>query len=170
MPQNMDLHDLDMAVAAALVTEPGASFPRLVELLGMSPSTAHGAVGRLAHAGLLRPGTRVVNGLALREFLVHGLRYAFAARPGAAVRGVPTAHAGPALAGHVVAEAPYVWPSPQGEAIGPAVRPLYHKAVELPHRSPAVYEILSAMDALRVGRARERKVAADVIARRLHVA
>jgi len=170
MPRNIDLHGLDMAVAAALVAEPGATYPRLSELLGMSPATSHGAVRRLEYAALLRPGTRIVNALALREFLVHGLRYAFAARPGPVVRGVPTAHAGPALRAHVVSDAPYVWPSPEGDAVGPAVSPLYARAAELPRRSPAVYELLSAMDALRVGRARERKAAAAAIDRRLQVA
>jgi hypothetical protein len=45
--------------------------------------------------------------------------------------------------------------------------PLYGKAVELPERCPSVYELLTLVDALRVGRARERKIAAEHLRERL---
>ena len=163
MASRHNLHAIDVAVAVALVAEPDAAYGRLAERLGLGVSTVHGAVGRLAFAGLLRPGGRVVNRLALREFLAHGLRYAFPARPGRTLRGVPTAHAGPSLRGRLMASEPYVWPTADGDAVGPAVTPLYPAAVELPRRSPAVYDLLSLADALRVGRARERGAALEAL-------
>jgi hypothetical protein len=121
----------------------------------------------LAAAGLLRPGTRTVNRLALREFLEHGVRYAFPARPGIEARGVPTAHAAPPLSSHIVSAHAYVWPSAAGPSSGQSVTPLYPAAIRLPDRCPSVYESLALVDALRVGQARERKLAAEVLARKL---
>jgi hypothetical protein len=124
-------------------------------------------VRRLALAGLVRPGTKCVNWLALREFLAHGLRYAFPARPGASVRGVATAHSGPPLAGHILAEDAAVWRKADGTARGQEIAPLFPQAVHLPQRRPSLYELLTLADALRVGRARERTRALEELDRRL---
>lgn len=125
------------------------------------------ATGRLRAAGLVRPNSRSVNRLALREFLEHGLRYAFPAHPGAHARGIPTAHSARPLADRVVAEDSLVWASASGSAIGREIAPLYNRAVELPRRCPSVYQMLTLVDALRVGRARERRLAGEELARRL---
>ena len=45
--------------------------------------------------------------------------------------------------------------------------PLYRAAIHLPERCPSVYESLALVDALRVGRARERKLAAEALAEKL---
>jgi DNA-binding Lrp family transcriptional regulator len=164
------LKPVDVVVALRLAETPEAKYQQLSDDLGISASWAHAAVRRLQAAGLLRPGSRVVNGLTLREFLEHGLRYAFPAHPGAEARGVPTAHSGPPLAARVVAEDRLVWPSASGPTIGRAVAPLYERATELPRRCPSVYESLTLVDALRVGRARERKLAGEDLARRLAAA
>jgi hypothetical protein len=167
MPDIQPLKPVDIAVALRLAAAPEAKYDQLSADLGISSSTAHAAVRRLQVAGLLRPGSRAVNRLAFQEFLEHGVRYAFPARPGAEVRGIPTAHAGPPLAGHIVAEDLFVWPSASGPAIGRAVAPLYPGATELPARCPSVYESLTLVDALRVGRARERKLAAEALGQKL---
>jgi len=161
------LKPIDVVVALRLAETPEAKYEQLRADLGISTSWAHAAVGRLQAAGLLRPGSRTVNGLALREFLEHGLRYAFPAQPGAEVRGIPTAHSGPPLAARVVAEDTVVWPSASGSAVGHAIAPLYDRAIELPQRCPSLYENLTLVDALRVGRARERELAAEELERRL---
>ena len=167
MPDIQSLKPVDLAVGLRLAEAPEAKYDQLSADLGISASTAHAAVRRLQVAGLLRPGSRAVNRLAFQEFLEHGVRYAFPAQPGAEVRGVPTAHAGPPLAGHIVAEDVLVWPTASGSAVGRAVAPLYRRAVELPERCPSVYESLTLVDALRVGRARERKLAAEALRQKL---
>lgn len=158
----------DVPVALRLAERPQSTFNELREDLGISVSTAHEAVQRLNAAGLLYPHERKVNRTALMEFLEHGIRYAFpATAPGHHVRGVPTAHAGPALAGELVFSEAMVWPSPDGTVVGEALQPLYDKAVELPDRCPSVYDAMTLVDALRVGRARERKLAAAKLRERL---
>jgi DNA-binding Lrp family transcriptional regulator len=157
------LKPVDLVVALRLAEAPSAKYQQLSADLGISASAAHASVRRLQAAGLLRPSSRAVNRLALGEFLEHGVRYAFPARPGAEVRGVPTAHAAPPLSDRIVAEDVLVWPSISGASIGRAVAPLYPRAVELPRRCPSVYQSLALVDALRVGRVRERKLALEAI-------
>jgi hypothetical protein len=161
------LKPIDVVVALRLAEGPEAKYEQLRADLGISASWAHAAVQRLQAANLLRPKSRTVNRLALMEFLEHGLRYAFPARPGAEARGVPTAHSGPPLAARVVAEDSMVWPCASGSSVGRAIAPLYERATELPQRCPSVYESLTLVDALRAGRARERKLAVEELARRL---
>ena len=48
--------------------------------------------------------------------------------------------------------------------------PLYERAVQLPQRCPSLYEKLTLVDALRVGRARERRLAAEGLKRALATA
>jgi hypothetical protein len=170
MPNSSPLKPLDIAVALRLTQVPDATFEALGRDLLMSTSTAHQAVKRLEAAQLVVPGTRRVNRLALREFLDHGVRYAFPAAPGAQVQGVPTAHAGPPLAARIVAADPVVWRAADGPVRGAAVSPLLTRAAELPEHCPELYEALTLVDALRVGRARERELASAALAERLRPA
>lgn len=50
---------------------------------------------------------------------------------------------------------------------GAAVRPLLARAAELPEHCPELYEALTLVDALRIGRARERALASAALAKRL---
>lgn len=164
------MHSLDIGVALGLaVQEAGAmeTYSRLGQDLGLSASTVHAAVLRLQAAGLLLPESRRPNRTALREFLIHGVRYVFPPVVGSAARGVPTAHAGPPLREHFDATDPMVWPDANGSLVGTALAPLYPGATMLPERAPRVYRLLTLVDALRVGRARERAVATTELGREL---
>ena len=59
------LKPVDVVVALRLAEAPEAKYEQLSADLGISSSTAHESVRRLQAAGLLRPGTRVVNWLTL---------------------------------------------------------------------------------------------------------
>lgn len=163
------LSPIAIAVAAVLAEKPGSTYQDLSDILGISDSTAFGAVKNLEKAGFMLPEGRRVNRLAFMEFLEHGLRYVFPAEPGNLRQGVPTAHSGPILAEQIDSEEPYVWPSPNGSVRGRAIEPLVPKASELPQRSPAAYEMLSLVDALRVGRARERNLASKALRQKLNL-
>lgn len=153
---------IDVAVAIVLVEHPGMKFDAIAQLLGISVSKAFDAVKRLAEVGLVLPEGRRVNRLALLEFLEHGLQYTFPAKLGNVRRGVPTAHAAPPLSAEFDAgDEIHVWPSADGQARGRAIEPLVPKASELPRRAPHLYETLALVDALRVGRVRERSAALD---------
>lgn len=170
MQELMSLRAADIPVALRLAEAPEAKYKDLSADLGMSASTAYESVQRLQGAGLLRPESRTVNWLALREFLAHGLRYAFSVRPGALVRGVPTAYSAPPLSGRILADDAVVWPDSEGQVEGQAIAPLLPRAHELPERCPSLYQLLALADALRFGRVRERVLALEALDVRLGAA
>jgi DNA-binding Lrp family transcriptional regulator len=161
--------DILVVLKLALSSQGGESFAALAKALGMSASEVHASVGRLEEARLVEAESRSVRRKPLVEFLVHGVPYAFPAATGEMTRGVPTAWAAPVMAGKIAGndgEAP-VWPDPEGTKKGLAVAPLYSSAPIAAKDDPALYELLALVDALRLGRARERAIAAKEIERRL---
>lgn len=160
----MRLAPLDLVVALRLL-QGEATLQRLADELGVAPSQVHASVERLRLAQLLRPDSRRVNRLALEEFLLHGARYAFPPVLAPPARGVPTAHSASALALIFGNADPYVWPSPEGDVVGQSLEPLYPGAPKLRERSPETYRLLTLFDALRVGQARERSAARDLLKR-----
>lgn len=146
------------------------SYAELGENLGMSASEVHAAVRRLIEARLLDPETKRVRLEAFRNFLVHGVPYAFPANPKAVTRGMPTAWAAPALADKISSsdQLPPVWPDPEGRVQGAAVQPLYASVPGAARRDPELYCLLALVDALRIGRARERAFAEKEIGERLN--
>jgi len=161
----------DVVVALLLTLEQGAkTYAELGQILGMSSSEVHAAVRRLREARLIDPETREVRVEALRIFLVHGVPYALPASLKEITRGMPTAWAAPALAGKIRSsdQLPPVWPDPNGKVQGSAVEPLYPSVPGAARRHPRLYDLLALVDALRIGRARERALAEREIAVRLN--
>lgn len=161
--------DIVVALKLALAIAPRPSYADLAADLGMSASEVHAAVRRLGEARLLDPETQEVRREALRNFLVHGVPYAFPARSRELTRGLPTAWAAPAMAGKISGgeQIPPVWPDPDGQVQGAAVKPLYSSVPHAARRDPALYDLLALVDALRLGRARERAMAEEELGQRL---
>ena len=88
--------------------------------LGMSASEFHAAVQRLGQAGLVEQKDRRIRQGAVREFLIHGLRYAFPVVMGGLTRGMPTSYAAPPLSEFISfgKENIPVWPDALGEKLG----------------------------------------------------
>ena len=160
--------DIVLALKLSLEGEDNGYVP-LARSLGMSVSEVHAGVRRLTEARLLVPGTKRVRRQPLRDLLLHGLAYVFPAHLGSVVRGMPTAWAAPAFGGMIASgeQLPPVWPDPEGTVQGEAVEPLYRSVPGAARRDPALYDLLALVDAIRVGRARERSIAADAIMGRL---
>ncbi len=137
--------------------------------LGLSQSEVTQGLERCKLAGLVDPSKRKPMKLALTEFLVHGLKYVFPAQPGPLCRGLPTAHSARPLAGHIVSDEndQYVWPYAEGEVRGQAIFPLYPNVPFAAKKDPKLHEMLALLDAIRVGRAREKNLATDEIKKRI---
>jgi hypothetical protein len=139
--------------------------------LGMSPSEVHAAVKRAVAARLAIPHGDVVTPVmsALKEFLAHGVQYAFVPERGALTRGMPTVHAALPLRDELAhsSELPPVWPDPEGEVRGLDFSPLYKAAPTASRKDPKLYELLTLVDAVRGGGARERTVALRLLEKRL---
>ena len=138
------------------------TFEQLGEALEMSTSQVYYSLERAELAHLFNRTRRRVNRRDLVEFVSHGVRYAFAASPGALTRGVPTASTAPALAKLLVSteNSPgFVWPDPAGQARGQAVPPLSDAVATLAQQDAQIYYLLALIDVIRIGSAREHQVA-----------
>ncbi|MEN8136158.1 MAG: hypothetical protein ABFS18_11580 [Thermodesulfobacteriota bacterium] len=150
------------------------SYADLAVELGISPSQVHASVKRALEAQL---AVKYYDQIApqyrnLEEFLVHGLKYVFWAKPGEMTRGFLTAYAAPPLDKMIASrwssqDPPMVWPDPEGEVRGLALMPLYKKAPKAARQDPEFYELLALVDAIRAGRAREREIAINELRDRL---
>lgn len=172
----MPLKSLDLVFALELASagERSRTYAELGKATGLSASEANQSARRGVLAGLLSPGKSKfdkprIRTQALLKFLERGVPYAFFAAPGRVVRGVPTAHSAPPLARQISAgeELAFVWPSADGTVRGRAIDPLHPSAPHLATTNPRLYELLTLVDALRVGDARERKLALKELAARL---
>jgi hypothetical protein len=133
-------------------------------------SVVQRSLKRLWQAGLFDPRRRVANISQTEEFLVHGLKYVFPGSVNGESRGIPTAWAAKPLVDAVAAPAndvPPVWPSAQGDTRGLALEPLHTSVVEATRRDPVLREQLALVDAIRIGDARIRGLAADMLRERI---
>jgi hypothetical protein len=169
----MNLKPQDVVVALKLCAYPDVRPPMsiIANDLSLSPSEVHGAIGRLRASRLLH-GTNLKdrpNISALEEFLLHGLKYVFPAEHGEVTRGIPTSYAAEPLKSEVSMsnDLPPVWPWHEGNTRGVGLEPLYKRVPQAALRDPKLYQFLALVDAIRDGRARERKIAERDLVHRL---
>lgn len=162
----MVLKPQDVCILLKLVVaEPGATPYLVASELGMSRAEAYAGLKRATVAKLYDANRNRPKAAALEEFLIHGVKYAFPAEPGTVTRGVPTGFSAPALVGHfeIGANGHTVWSSAVGDQRGVAIEPLYKSMPEACLKDAKLYEVLALVDALRIGRAREKSLAQDLL-------
>ena len=125
----------------------------------------HNAVQRAANANLFVKHRRQTHVQSLTEFLIHGVKYAFAPRLGSITRGIPTGFASPLLKDRIEQGESelFVWPHPTGNIRGIELEPLYKSVPEISLEDDRMYAALGALDAIRKGKAREQKIAAAAL-------
>lgn len=160
----------DVLVVLKLLTIGDApwSYTKLGNSLGLSVGATHNAVAHLRGASLIyaRDDEAVVSRRRLFDYLVHGVPASFYAVRGGIARGIPTAFSAPSLVGvttGVERKVPVVWPLANGKQSGETIAPIYETAPSAAAKDPRLYEYLALVDALRIGKARERKVAAELL-------
>lgn len=161
----MILKPQDIVVALKLLgyDSPRPPIAQIARDLVLSSSEVHAAMKRCQAARLLH-GPELSNRpivSALEEFLIHGIKYAFPAEHGEPTRGVPTSYAAAPLNLLIdPGDEPIpVWPFGKGEKRGIAFAPLYTLLPVAALQDPILYEQLALIDAIRDGRARERRLA-----------
>jgi hypothetical protein len=182
----MELCPQDVVVVLKLVAGGPQrwTYVKLGDELSMSPSQVFRSVDRAGTAHLLdasalppSPG-RVrahqalysrPNRSNLKEFLVHGVKYAFPVMRGGLTRGLPTADAAPPLSLQLAQNflAKPVWPYAEGAVVGAEFSPLYKNVPAAAMRDTKLYELLALVDAIREGRAREREIAIRELSSRI---
>lgn len=147
------------------------TYRTLSEQLFLSPSQIHSGLKRAELSGLYSDDRRKANKRALEEFIIHGVRYAYPVKPGAPIVGMPTSYAASPLNAIIISAGglPPVWPFQYGEEKGYAIEPLHSAAPKAALLDDKFYALLSLIDAIREGRARERKLAEKKIHERLKV-
>lgn len=156
--------DVVVLLRLSLDQGPAPTYAALADELKLTASEIHAGVERAMAAQLLRKdaaGKPAVLLEPLRLFVQHGVRYCFPATHGTMTRGVPTSYAAPPMLALIVqpGEAPPVWPHKAGPVRGVAFYPLYPTVPEAALASPALYELLVLVDAIRGGSPRERALA-----------
>ena len=140
----------------------------LASELSISQSEVSSALFRARYARLVDDNKRLVFRESLLELLVHGVKYVFPQQPGAVVRGIPTAHSAPPLSKMIRStQTIYVWRDDEGTTRGEEIEPLYSSVPRSIKRDPALYELLALVDVMRVGKPRERELAAKELGRRI---
>ena len=165
MGMNLLPQDILIMIKLAVSTSQDWSYNTIAYELGMSPSMAFSGVKRASQARLFDSNRRRPLRKALEEFLIHGVKYSFPPDIGSMTRGIPTAFASPALRNHFAydPEDIYVWPHPKGHERGIGFSPLYKSIPEVAMKDEKLYAALGLVDALRLGRAREIKLAEKLL-------
>jgi hypothetical protein len=168
MKKAISIKPQDVAILAKLIIQKKMSRQAdIARDLGLSQGEIAKSLLRLHKAGLVI--NKNVNRSASVEFFVHAIKYIFPAEIGALAVGVPTAISAPAHKKMLVqSEAEiYVWPSILGKKRGQSIKPFYPKLAEAALKDEKFYEMMSAIEILRIGRARERKLAEEYLERKI---
>ena len=139
----------------------------LAHSLKMSQSEVSQSVARSKYAGLLDDNGKKVMRQALYDFLQYGLAVVFPAKPGAVVRGIPTAHSTAPLNKEISSGEDYVWPFAKGNVRGHGITPLYATVPQAALDDEQLHALLALADALRVGKAREKNMAVQELKNRI---
>lgn len=164
----------DIVVLAKLITlrgKEGWSQNSIATELCLSPSQVNSAFKRLIIMKLITPYQPPEKPMpilqACEEFFVHGLKYVCPAKLGEITRGVPTSYAAPGFKNLIAlgADPIPVWPHGEGSEKGVALKPLYSSVPEsvLKYFDAEFYDLLTLLDVLRSGRAREKQIAEKIL-------
>lgn len=159
--KNTALKPQDIVILLKIISSSKENL-RQVELaasLHMSQSEISHAIKRCQYNGFLNNDGNKIMAHAFFEFLRYGIKYVFPQKPGAIHRGIPTAHSAPPLQEKIDSSDIYVWASPRGKVRGQTIVPLYPSVPDSVSNDKLFYELLALVDVLRVGRAREQRLA-----------
>lgn len=172
--RQLTLKPQDLYVLLALLSRGSgpASYPELADQTGLAASAVHGAIKRAATARLAMFQERkpLLLKPQLREFLLHGAKYAFPPVWGTLTRGVPTGYAAAPLNGIIApsTDPVPVWPHAKGTVRGLSLAPLYPSVPEAAMKDERLHAVLALFDALRAGQARERNAAQALMEEYFH--
>lgn len=133
--------------------------------LGLSKSVIYRSLNRCAGAKFISnsPFEYFFAGN-VKEFLLHGIQYAFATTPGKMSKGIPTGHSAPVLNSQIIADKDhYVWPSVKGKSRGQSIKPLDERVPDFILSDIELYDLLALIDAIRVGKVREKELAGNLL-------
>ncbi|MDR0970106.1 MAG: hypothetical protein LBM67_06175 [Lentimicrobiaceae bacterium] len=171
MKKHNGMRPQDVVVLLKIITMEGQEwvFADIARALQLSESEVSYTMERNKIAGLVGSDKTRVNKLALRDFLIYGLKYVFPPQPGHSARGIATAHSAPPVKDHIAeSDDHYVWAYYKGTKRGNTIVPLYDKIPAIVESQPDLYELLTIVDTLRIGKKREIEIAIQELDKRLN--
>lgn len=135
--------------------------------LYISLSEISESLNRSVLSGLISSNKKRVMKSSLLDFLIFGLKYVFPQKPGHLVRGIKTSHSTTPLSNVILSEEIYVWPYFEGNSKGFAVEPLHPNVPKACLNDPKLHELLSLVDAIRLGSKREFNIAVEELKLRI---
>lgn len=169
MQQSSALKPQDVAVLVKLLIKCQEDWRQIdiAQEMGLSQGEVAKSLQRLEISGLIH-GKRP-NRAASLELLIHAIKYVFPVQLGSLSVGVPTGISSPAHEKMVVqnGEDVFVWPSSLGKKRGQVIKPLYPNLAEAALKDKEFYDLMAAVEILRVGRARERRLAEQYLEKRI---
>lgn len=141
----------------------------LAEELGMSKSEVSKSLQRCIDVNLVKidriTKKHIVNKKLLTDFIKYALRLVYPAKPAEMVRGIPTTFAAPILENKLLSagEIKMVWSDHRGATMGQSIEPIYRAVPHAVKRDSRLYAYLALLDAIRIGSARESKLALSML-------
>lgn len=159
----------DLVVLLKLIIEEAGSWNQisLAKSLFLSQSEISESLKRSTYARLLQAKGKEVARQPFMDLLQYGVPYMFPQQPGAEVRGIPTAHSAEPLVQMITSTEKYVWPYAKGHMRGQSILPFYPSVIQAVELDAQLYEYLALIDAVRVGRARERNAALELLSEKI---
>jgi len=165
--KGMRAHDIVVLLKIAIRREYQWYIKDIAHELGISQSEVSESLNRSKIAGLLSEDKKHLMKNNLIDFLEHGLRYVYPAEPGAIQRGMLTAYSSSPMRELISSEEDYVWPFAHGQHRGQVIEPLHPNVPHACHKDQQLYELLSLVDTLRLGRVREQRLAIEELKQRI---
>nr|WP_294922704.1 hypothetical protein [uncultured Flavobacterium sp.] len=137
------------------------------ELL-ISQSEISESLNRSILSGLISSNKKRIMKSSLLDFIIYGLKYVFPQKPGPMVRGIKTSHSSIPLSEIILSNEIFVWPHFEGNSKGFAVEPLHPNVPKACLNDPKLYELLSLIDAIRLGNNREFNIAINELKQRIN--
>lgn len=161
MKKHNGMRSLDIVVLLKIIAKANNNLlmKDLAYELGISQSEISESLNRSMLAGLIAQDKRSVMKRSLYEFLKYGIKYVFPQLPGAITRGIATAHSAPPLKSMIKSDDVFVWPYAKGNERGQSIEPLHRSVPEAVQKDMKLYELLALVDAIRIGRKREKSLA-----------
>ena len=166
-------HDVVVACQIAIWPEETWTYEKVGKSLRISTSEIFNVLKRCRHSKLVAKteASSEVNKPHLLDFLVHGVPTAFYPKRIEVVKGVLTAMHAPLFRSRFTTDRdiPIVWPLAKGKDMGEGLLPLYPTVPAICQQNETLYNMLSAIDVLRVGKQREKDAAISVLASILQI-
>lgn len=151
----MKSQDIIILLQIALLQETKWTYQFLSQKTFIGPMQCHRSLRRLDDVNLFNRKLNKIIYPNLIEFLIHGFKYTFPGKIKEKTMGIPTAYSAPVFFNHIVSDELIVWPHQEGQKEGSSLEPIHQVVPKIALSNPKMYDMLSLLDALRIGRIRE---------------